>query len=169
MIEISGRGMLRGVAMSRAQHRIATTALWTRTCASRQARTALVPLRPRGAEDRAVQRRHRQGSECHRLPGLGKVGRRYRMGYVIEGNCRVTTIDPAGQWETVDFGPARTWPLDPRAWALHLHLPPRVRPRLFLGVRHVLYQRLGRAHAARARCSSSSPDPARAAQASARA
>jgi oxalate decarboxylase len=29
--------------------------------------------------------------------------------YVIEGNCRVTTIDPAGQWETVDFGPGDIW------------------------------------------------------------
>jgi oxalate decarboxylase len=32
-----------------------------------------------------------------------------RIGYVIEGNCRVTTIDPAGQWETVDFGPGDIW------------------------------------------------------------
>jgi oxalate decarboxylase len=29
--------------------------------------------------------------------------------YVIEGNCRVTTIDPAGQWEIVDFGPGDIW------------------------------------------------------------
>jgi oxalate decarboxylase len=29
--------------------------------------------------------------------------------YVIEGNCRVTTIDPAGQWEVVDFGPGDVW------------------------------------------------------------
>ena len=25
--------------------------------------------------------------------------------YVLEGSCRVTTIDPLGQWEIVDFGP----------------------------------------------------------------
>jgi oxalate decarboxylase len=29
--------------------------------------------------------------------------------YVIEGNCRVTTIDPAGQCEIVDFGPGDVW------------------------------------------------------------
>jgi oxalate decarboxylase len=25
------------------------------------------------------------------------------------GNCRVTTIDPADQWEIVDFGPGDVW------------------------------------------------------------
>jgi oxalate decarboxylase len=29
--------------------------------------------------------------------------------YVIEGNCRVTTIDPAGQCEIVDFAPGDVW------------------------------------------------------------
>ena len=29
--------------------------------------------------------------------------------YVLEGNCRVTTIDPQGQWEIVDFGPGDVW------------------------------------------------------------
>jgi oxalate decarboxylase len=29
--------------------------------------------------------------------------------YVLEGNCRVTTIDPAGQWEIADFGPGDVW------------------------------------------------------------
>ena len=29
--------------------------------------------------------------------------------YVLEGNCRVTTIDPAGQCEIVDFGPGDVW------------------------------------------------------------
>ena len=29
--------------------------------------------------------------------------------YVIDGNCRVTTIDPLGQWEIVDFGPGDIW------------------------------------------------------------
>jgi oxalate decarboxylase len=29
--------------------------------------------------------------------------------YVLEGSCRVTTIDPAGQWEIVDFGPGDVW------------------------------------------------------------
>ena len=64
--------------------------------------------------------------------------------YVLDGNCRVTTIDPAGQWEIVDFGPGDVWyfprghghsiqGLGPR----HLHFPPRVRQRLFLGVRHL--------------------------------
>ncbi len=28
--------------------------------------------------------------------------------YVLEGNCRVTTIDPLGQCEIVDFGPGGT-------------------------------------------------------------
>ena len=29
--------------------------------------------------------------------------------YVLEGNCRVTTIDPLGQCEIVDFGPGDVW------------------------------------------------------------
>jgi len=29
--------------------------------------------------------------------------------YVIDGNCRVTTIDPQGQAEIVDFGPGDVW------------------------------------------------------------
>jgi oxalate decarboxylase len=29
--------------------------------------------------------------------------------YVLEGGCRVTTIDPQGQWEIVDFGPGDVW------------------------------------------------------------
>ena len=29
--------------------------------------------------------------------------------YVLEGNCRVTTIDPLGQFEIADFGPGDVW------------------------------------------------------------
>ena len=29
--------------------------------------------------------------------------------YVLEGNCRVTTIDPLGQCEIVNFGPGDVW------------------------------------------------------------
>ena len=29
--------------------------------------------------------------------------------YMIDGNCRVTTIDPQGRWEIVDFGPGDIW------------------------------------------------------------
>ena len=31
------------------------------------------------------------------------------LGYVISGDCRVTTIDPQGQSEAVDFGPGDVW------------------------------------------------------------
>ena len=76
--------------------------------------------------------------------------------YVIEGNCRVTTIDPAGQCEIVDFGPGDVWYF-PRGHghsiqghrAGNLRLSSGVRQRLFLGVRHVLDQRLDRPHPAR--------------------
>ena len=75
--------------------------------------------------------------------------------YVIEGNCRVTTIDPAGQCEIVDFAPgdvwyfhAWPWPFDSRARAGYVRVPSRVRQRLFLGVRHVLDERLDRAYPA---------------------
>jgi uncharacterized cupin superfamily protein len=76
--------------------------------------------------------------------------------YVIEGRCRVTTIDPENQCEIVDFGPgdevvlpARPRSLDPGARTGHLHLRAGIRQWLLLGVRHLLDHRLDRPHAAR--------------------
>ena len=78
--------------------------------------------------------------------------------YVIKGQCRVTTIDPQGHCEIVDFGPGDVWYF-PRGHGHSIQgigredcsVRPRLRQRLFLGVRDLQHQRLDRAHA-RPRC-----------------
>ena len=76
--------------------------------------------------------------------------------YVIEGRCRVTTIDPENQAESRGFRSgrclvfsARPRSFDPGPRSRHLHLHPGVRQRLFLGVRHLLDHRLARPYAGR--------------------
>ena len=74
----------------------------------------------------------------------------------IKGQCRVTTIDPQGHSEIVDFGagrrlvfPARPRPLDPGHRPRGLPVRAGLRQRLFLRVRHLQHQRLDRPYAAR--------------------
>ena len=181
MVEITRRGMLGGVAMG--------GLLWNTAALSSELRQppygpAPAPLDgPElpsfryplgGAEDRAIQRRHRQGSQCHRLPGLGKACRRLhdaragraaraalarqcrRMGLCDRGPLPRHHHRPRRPMRDRRFRPrrrlvfpARPRPFDPGARARHLHLPSGLRQRLFLGVRHLLDHRLARPYAAR--------------------
>ena len=74
--------------------------------------------------------------------------------YVLAGDCRVTTIDPHGHSEIVDFGVGDVWyfprghghsiqGLGPDALRFH----PGIRQRLFLGFRHLQHHRLDRPRA----------------------
>ncbi len=180
MVEITRRGMLGGVAMG--------GLLWNTAALSSELRQppygpAPAPLDgpelpsfryPLGApEDRDLQRRHRQGGQRHRLPGVGQARRRLhdaRAGRApraaLARQCRRMGLCARGQLPRHHHRsgrpmrdrrfrprrclvfPARPRPFDPRARARHLHLPSRVRQRLFLGVRHLLDHRLARPYAA---------------------
>ena len=130
------------------------------------------PLGDRRAED--LRRRHGQGGDGRRVPGLRQACRclydaraRRVARAALACQCRRMGLcdrralprhhhrsrEPGRDrrfrsWRCLVF-PARSRPLDPRHWSWRLHLRARLRQRLFLRVRHLLDQRLGRPHARR--------------------